>query len=222
MGFAENLVWAARISAPMSGEQSEVADGSGLTALASLLSEVLATTAARTSGAELVDGAVRLYVTGVLGGDPARLREAASAFVAAGRPLLAAIANEDLGRALYVQGARQQAAEPLEAAWKQYCDAGATVEADRARRFLRTAGVRRGRKPRASAPRATHGWDALTDAERRVAELIAEGLSNREAAQRLHVSPNTVATHLRSVYTKLGVTKRVHLARMEQPTSLNP
>jgi DNA-binding CsgD family transcriptional regulator len=48
----------------------------------------------------------------------------------------------------------------------------------------------------------------LTATEREVAELGAEGLTNREVADRLFVSVKTVAGHLTSVYAKLGVRSR--------------
>jgi DNA-binding CsgD family transcriptional regulator len=52
----------------------------------------------------------------------------------------------------------------------------------------------------------------LTPAERTVLELLAEGLSNRSMAQRLHVSIETVRTHVRRVLGKLGVSSRVQAA----------
>jgi DNA-binding CsgD family transcriptional regulator len=51
----------------------------------------------------------------------------------------------------------------------------------------------------------------LTDAERRVAYLIADGYTDRSAAKSLGISVNTVSTHIRSAYTKLGVQSRVQL-----------
>jgi DNA-binding CsgD family transcriptional regulator len=57
-------------------------------------------------------------------------------------------------------------------------------------------------------------WDGLTDSERTVAELVASGLTNREVAQRIYLSPHTVSFHLRKVYRKLGVATRVELARL--------
>ena len=53
----------------------------------------------------------------------------------------------------------------------------------------------------------------LTAQERRVAEAVAEGLSNGQVAHRLYVSPRTVEVHLTHVYRKLGVQGRVALAR---------
>ena len=48
----------------------------------------------------------------------------------------------------------------------------------------------------------------------RVADLVAQGLSNRQVANRVFLSPHTVAFHLRHIFWKLGVTSRVQLARM--------
>jgi len=69
------------------------------------------------------------------------------------------------------------------------------------------ASRRRGRRPRASS-----GWDALTASEHQVVDLVAEGLTNPEIAERLRVSPRTVQAHLSHVFAKLGVTSRTALA----------
>ena len=61
--------------------------------------------------------------------------------------------------------------------------------------------------------RAAEGWDALTGTERTVAELVAQGLTNREVAARIFLSPHTVSFHLRKVYRKLGIRCRVDLTR---------
>ena len=52
------------------------------------------------------------------------------------------------------------------------------------------------------------GVEALTPSEVRVAELAAEGLTNREVAQSLFVSEKTVETHLGRVYRKLDIKSR--------------
>jgi pimeloyl-ACP methyl ester carboxylesterase/DNA-binding CsgD family transcriptional regulator len=63
---------------------------------------------------------------------------------------------------------------------------------------------------RAARPR--FGWRALTDAERDVVAELVAGLSNKQAARRLGVSPRTVESQLRSVYAKLGIRTRAELA----------
>jgi DNA-binding CsgD family transcriptional regulator len=56
-------------------------------------------------------------------------------------------------------------------------------------------------------------WDTLTESELRVVRLVARGLTNRETASRLFLSPHTVDSHLRHSFTKLGVNSRVELTR---------
>ena len=59
----------------------------------------------------------------------------------------------------------------------------------------------------AVAARPSTGWARLTERERTVARLVAEGLTNRAVAARLIVSPHTVNAHVRHVFTKLGVNR---------------
>jgi DNA-binding CsgD family transcriptional regulator len=66
----------------------------------------------------------------------------------------------------------------------------------------------------------THGsaeWARLTDAERSVAELVACGFTNREAAAKLFISPHTVDYHLRHIFRKLDIDSRIQLARIVAP-----
>lgn len=62
--------------------------------------------------------------------------------------------------------------------------------------------------------RKNFGWSSLTESERTVADLVAEGLTNREAATRLFLSRHTVDAHLRHIYRKLGIRSRAELARV--------
>jgi len=70
--------------------------------------------------------------------------------------------------------------------------------------------AQRGRGQRKRPPT---GWASLTPTERRVVQLVSEGLANTDIATRLFVSPRTVQSHLTHVYTKLGLTSRVQLAQ---------
>jgi DNA-binding CsgD family transcriptional regulator len=58
------------------------------------------------------------------------------------------------------------------------------------------------------------GWARLTDAERAVADLVAAGYTNREAATKLFISPHTVDYHLRHIFRKLDIDSRIQLARI--------
>ena len=63
-----------------------------------------------------------------------------------------------------------------------------------------------------SSPRPVAEWAALTAAERNVAVLVAEGLTNRQIGARLLVSAYTVDAHLRHIYAKLAISSRAELA----------
>jgi DNA-binding CsgD family transcriptional regulator len=63
------------------------------------------------------------------------------------------------------------------------------------------------------ADRPALGLASLTDTERAIAELVAQGLTNRQIAQRVFVSRHTVDFHLRSIFRKVDVTSRIDLAR---------
>ena len=69
----------------------------------------------------------------------------------------------------------------------------------------------RGRPP---GPAARFGWASLTPSELAIAERVARGHTNREVAADLFMSPHTIDTHLRHIYTKLGITSRVQLTRL--------
>ena len=56
------------------------------------------------------------------------------------------------------------------------------------------------------------GVDALTPSELRVAQMAAQGMTNREIAQSLTVTPKTVETHMRHMFQKLDVGRRTELA----------
>jgi DNA-binding CsgD family transcriptional regulator len=61
---------------------------------------------------------------------------------------------------------------------------------------------------------------ALTETERRIAELVAQGGSNKEVAAQLFITPRTVEGHLTKIYEKLGVRSRAELAhRLSEPGS---
>jgi DNA-binding CsgD family transcriptional regulator len=65
----------------------------------------------------------------------------------------------------------------------------------------------------ASAIAAVQPADGLTHREREVALLVADGLRSREVAERLGIASQTVKSHLKTIFDKLGVRNRVELAR---------
>jgi DNA-binding CsgD family transcriptional regulator/tetratricopeptide (TPR) repeat protein len=126
------------------------------------------------------------------------------------RPVLRAVGAESYGRALLAAGRRSEGIVQLDRAWDEYHRMGARAFRSDVERAMRQAGARRAKWSTLNAP--TTGWASLTNAERRVATLIGEGYSNKAAASALRVSSNTIGTHLRAVFAKLGVQSRVQLA----------
>jgi DNA-binding CsgD family transcriptional regulator len=110
----------------------------------------------------------------------------------------------DLGAALRRASQRSEARQLLARALDLAAGCGARALAARAREELVTAGARP-RRERLS------GVEALTASERRVAQMAAAGMTNREIAQALFVTIKAVAFHLTHVYEKLEITGRAQL-----------
>ncbi|MEU6195340.1 AAA family ATPase [Streptomyces sp. NPDC047061] len=167
--------------------------------------------AARNPGIASYEG-IAYQTQGLARQDLTLLEQAADTLGRSPRPELQAGGAADYGKLLAARGRRAEAAVHFDRAWAIYDRMGARPAQDSLHRAARKAGIRR---PEWSAgagnARPTHGWAALTDAEARVAALISAGHTNRSAAAELGVSPNTVGTHLRSVFTKLDVNSRVQL-----------
>ncbi|MCW2869482.1 AAA family ATPase [Actinacidiphila oryziradicis] len=79
------------------------------------------------------------------------------------------------------------------------------------RRARHVSRISRDDEPRSGNPVTDDATDELSDAERRVAELAAHGLTNREIARKLYITVSTVEQHLTRVYRKLGVRRRMEL-----------
>jgi DNA-binding CsgD family transcriptional regulator len=107
----------------------------------------------------------------------------------------------ELGAALRRANSRSQARNRLQAGMELAHRCGAVPLAERALDELRATGAR---------PRKLTftGVRSLTAQERRVADLAASGMGNREIAQNLFVTRRTVETHLGHVYQKLGLSSR--------------
>src|SRR5580658_2390644 len=166
--------------------------------------------AIRNPGVASFEG-VALNLRGLRKQDLNILAQAAEVLDRSPRPVLRAVGAESYGRALLAAGRRSEALAQLDRAWDEYHHMGARAFRSEVQRAMRQVGARRTKWSTAAAAPAT-GWASLTEAERRVATLISEGNTNKSAASALGVSINTVSTHLRAVFAKLGVQSRVHLA----------
>jgi DNA-binding CsgD family transcriptional regulator len=102
---------------------------------------------------------------------------------------------------------RVDAREHLRSALAVFEDLGASPLAERAAQELRASGETARRRDVSTAT-------DLTAQERQVAGLVRQGLSNRDVAAQLFVSPRTVDFHLRNVFSKLGVTSRGELTAL--------
>lgn len=136
----------------------------------------------------------------------AHLEEACTVLEHASARLERAKALAALGGAVRRARRPSEAREPLRQALELAEVCGATTLVDSVRAELFATGAR---------PRTTslHGLAALTSSERRVADLAADGLSNRDIAQTLYVTPKTIEVHLSNVYRKLGIDSRRQLPR---------
>jgi DNA-binding CsgD family transcriptional regulator len=138
--------------------------------------------------------------------DPiARLDEAVVTLATSPDRLQEAYALADLGTALRVAGRRDEARGRLRRALDQATRLGAAALAERAREELIAAGAR----PRRAA---LTGAAALTPSELRCARMAADGLTNRDIAQRLFVTVRAVEMHLTATYKKLGIGSRAEVA----------
>jgi DNA-binding NarL/FixJ family response regulator len=109
------------------------------------------------------------------------------------------------GERLRRAGERRRARARLADALATFSRLGARPWASRAEAELRASGQTR-------APQRSYG-SLLTPSEQQVAALVADGLSNREIAERLFVSVRTVEMHISNAYRKLGIRSRTGLAR---------
>lgn len=133
------------------------------------------------------------------------LKEAVATLERSPARLEHAKALTDLGAALRRANRRAEAREPLREALSWARSTGAVAVARRAHEELEATGER-------LRPLMAAGVESLTPSERRVAEMAAEGHSNREIAQSLFLTVKTVETHLSHAYRKLDIRSRRELA----------
>ena len=97
--------------------------------------------------------------------------------------------------------------EPLGAdAVEEYWAEGSALGLDRAVEYVSRA---RGERKRPNA-----GWASLTPTERRVVELVAEGLTNPQIAEQMFIARGTVKVHVSHIFAKLGLSNRAELAAL--------
>jgi DNA-binding CsgD family transcriptional regulator len=145
---------------------------------------------------------VALRTAGVLRGDVELLREAVLHLEASDARLERARALYELGCAVTDRG---EARERLRQARALAVDCASPVLVAQAEARLGEGG---GRLPRVHAS----GVEALTAQERRIAELAAGEMTNRQIAQELYLTEKTVETHLSNAYRKLTIKSRRQLA----------
>jgi DNA-binding CsgD family transcriptional regulator/tetratricopeptide (TPR) repeat protein len=147
-----------------------------------------------------------LHLLGAVTGGPEGvrlLRESTVALARGGQRLERAKAAAALGGALRRAGHRAEARDHL----REAIDVAARCGAHGVRQAAHDELVAAGARPRRDR-HLLQGPESLTTAERRVAELAAQGLTNRQIAARLVVSVAAVQWHLRHIYRKLDVTSR--------------
>jgi ATP/maltotriose-dependent transcriptional regulator MalT len=203
----DELGWTSLRAAPLLAQlvDARLAEGivGGATAAASALDEIAAV-----GGRERIDALAaaargRIALAEGRPEAPALLQDAVNRFAALGARLDAARTRLELARAL-AAASPEVAVDVARHARNELEALGALHDADSAAALMRSLGAK-GR----AGPRAT---GLLSRRESEVLRLVAEGLSNREIAERLFISPKTAEHHVSRVYAKLGVVTRAEAA----------
>lgn len=135
------------------------------------------------------------HARGLHGWDMAELARAAAGY---GDPWARTCARDDLARLLAEPPPPQDRRdEPVQLTVRDHVGRMTVVEVP----------------TRAAAAPDAEGWDGLSETERAIAALVADGLTNRQVAERVFLSPHTVNYYLRRIFGKLGIRSRVELAR---------
>ena len=113
-----------------------------------------------------------------------------------------------------VQRRAADARAPLREAAEIFGALGQETSAECALRELRASGETARR-------RVPEAWAELTPAELQIAQLAAQGRSNKEIGERLYLSPRTVGTHLYHLFPKLGITSRNQLRDALKPAGVS-
>jgi DNA-binding CsgD family transcriptional regulator len=156
--------------------------------------------------------AVRLHCDALLTDDDMeaerRFRQALAMHAGSTRPFERARTELAFGEFLRRSRRRVEARQHLHAALDQFEMLGAKLWAERAHAELRASGqTARKRDPSTTGDLTAH--------ELQIARFVADGLSNRDVAARLFLSPRTIDFHLRNIFRKLEISSRVELARLD-------
>jgi DNA-binding CsgD family transcriptional regulator len=155
--------------------------------------------------------AAALYSRGLIDKDSTQLLQAAELYAIASLPLPRAQALEAAAVAFLEGDDRTSARAAFVRAFDIYTELDATWDIARLRDRFRPHGIRRG--PRGKRTAAGNGWSSLTPTEAKIAALVVQGMSNRQVAAQLFLSPRTVATHVSHILNKLGLRSRIDIAR---------
>lgn len=135
--------------------------------------------------------------------------QAAEAWAALPRPYDVALALERAGQCVVTAGDVDRGVSTLGEAHRRLRELGARWDADRVARSLRKQGVK---VPGTSRGQARGDGSQLSDREREVLTLVARGMTDRDAAKVLFLSPKTVRYYLGMAMRKLGATSRTGAA----------
>jgi DNA-binding CsgD family transcriptional regulator len=197
---------------------AELAEAAIRTGQADAMREILGeleTFAPRTSSPALHIGL--RYVRAVLaqGDDAEDLFKAALGADLTGWPLERGRLQLAFGEWLRRQRRATESRVHLRAAREAFDAVGVIPWGERARAELRASGE-------SSPRRSPHARDQLTAHELSIAQLAADGLTNREIGQRLYLSHRTVSTHLHRIFPKLGISSRADLGAALRPCTDRP
>jgi DNA-binding CsgD family transcriptional regulator len=162
-------------------------------------------TAARQTPSPSLHGGLRYARALLAAGDQAdgMFHAALQSGTSAG-PFLRARVQLAYGEWLHQRRRDAAARAPLRAAIEVFDALGAIPWSERARQQLRASGEK-------SRPRIPGARDQLTPQELQIAQMAAEGLTNREIGQKLYLSHRTIGSHLYRIFPKLGITSRAEL-----------
>ncbi|MEV6318636.1 AAA family ATPase [Streptomyces sp. NPDC051776] len=163
-----------------------------------------------TSGSTPRSRAIVDHCRGLVDRDPETIAAAADYYWQTPWVFSRAQYYEDYAAVLAGAGRLNEARTRLDQALDAYGRMRADWSIRCAEERLEAAGLHRRRSDRRRRPAS--GWEALTDTEHKIAELVAQGLSNPAIAARILISRRTVQSHVSSILGKLGLTSRVELA----------